>query len=147
MNDTATAPFRPVTCHSAILADCSPCNYDSIHVTGSLPIRRGLTGRSKHVTTCRRRVTTLGRVSHNHRICTHPLSVLSVDWKTFRGPYLMSERTIRMPDKEGWRRRRDLRTFTAVPRSTQPCIPPRSLNRVPASAGECHLCRVAGNTV
>jgi len=31
-------------------------------------------------------------------------------------------------------------------RSTQPCIPPGSLNRVPASAGvrrECHLCRVA----
>ena len=26
-------------------------------------------------------------------------------------------------------------TFTAVPRSTQPCIPPGSLNRVPASAG------------
>ena len=35
-------------------------------------------------------------------------------------------------------------------RSTQPCIPPGSLNRVLASAGvraECHLCRVAGNTV
>jgi len=35
-------------------------------------------------------------------------------------------------------------------RSTQPCIPPGLLNRVPASAGvraECHLCRVAGNTV
>jgi len=32
-------------------------------------------------------------------------------------------------------------------RSTQPCIPPGSLNRVPASAGVkavCHLCRVAG---
>jgi len=28
-----------------------------------------------------------------------------------------------------------LHTFTAVPRSTQPCIPPGSLNRVPASAG------------
>ena len=28
-----------------------------------------------------------------------------------------------------------LRTFTAASRSTQPCIPPRSLNRVPASAG------------
>jgi len=28
-----------------------------------------------------------------------------------------------------------LRTFTAVSRSTQPCIPPGSLNRVPASAG------------
>ena len=28
-----------------------------------------------------------------------------------------------------------LRTFTLVPRSTQPCIPPGSLNRVPASAG------------
>jgi len=27
-----------------------------------------------------------------------------------------------------------LRTFTAVPRSTQPCIPPGLLNRVPASA-------------
>ena len=26
-------------------------------------------------------------------------------------------------------------TFTVVPRSTQPCIPPGSLNRVPASAG------------
>ena len=26
-------------------------------------------------------------------------------------------------------------TFTAVPRSTQPCIPPGSLNRVPALAG------------
>ena len=35
-------------------------------------------------------------------------------------------------------------------RPTQPCIPPGSLSRVPASAGEereCHLCRVAGNTV
>jgi len=30
--------------------------------------------------------------------------------------------------------RRDRRTDT-VPRSTQPCIPPGSLNRVPASAG------------
>jgi len=32
-------------------------------------------------------------------------------------------------------------------RSTQPCIPPGSLNRVPASAGwrlECHLCGSAG---
>ena len=29
-----------------------------------------------------------------------------------------------------------LRTFTAVPRSTQPGIPSGSLNRVPASAGE-----------
>jgi len=28
-----------------------------------------------------------------------------------------------------------LHTSTAVPRSTQPCIPPGSLNRVPASAG------------
>jgi len=28
-----------------------------------------------------------------------------------------------------------LRIFTAAPRSTQPCIPPGSLNRVPASAG------------
>ena len=26
-------------------------------------------------------------------------------------------------------------TFSAVPRSTQPCIPPGSLNRLPASAG------------
>ena len=35
-------------------------------------------------------------------------------------------------------------------RSTQPCIPSGSLNRVPASAGvrrESHRCRVAGNTV
>jgi len=28
-----------------------------------------------------------------------------------------------------------LRTSTAVPKSTQPCIPPGLLNRVPASAG------------
>jgi len=28
-----------------------------------------------------------------------------------------------------------LHTFIAVPRSTQPCIPPGSLDRVPASAG------------
>jgi len=28
-----------------------------------------------------------------------------------------------------------LHTFTAVPRSTQPCITPGSLNRVPVSAG------------
>ena len=36
------------------------------------------------------------------------------------------------------------------PRWTQPCIPPGSLNRVPASAGvrrESHRCQVAGNTV
>jgi len=31
--------------------------------------------------------------------------------------------------------------LTEVSRSTQPCIPSWSLNR------ECHLCRVAGNTV
>ena len=49
----------------------------------------------------------------------------------------------------------DLHTAQLMPlpltaRSTQPCIPPGSLNRVPASAGqgrEYHLCRVAGNTV
>ena len=38
----------------------------------------------------------------------------------------------------------------SVTRSTQPFIPPGSLNRVPASAGvrrECHLCRVAGNRI
>ena len=28
-----------------------------------------------------------------------------------------------------------LRTSTAVPRLTEPCIPPGSLNRVPSSAG------------
>jgi len=42
------------------------------------------------------------------------------------------------------------RPQSQLTRSTQPCIPPGSLNRVPASAGEgreCHLCRVAGNTV
>ena len=35
-------------------------------------------------------------------------------------------------------------------RSTQPCIPPGTLNRVPALLGkrwECYLCWVAGNTV
>jgi len=35
-------------------------------------------------------------------------------------------------------------------RSTQPCIHPDSLNRVPALLGyrrECHICWVAGNTV
>jgi len=30
---------------------------------------------------------------------------------------------------------RAARAVTAVPRSTQPCIPPGSLNQVPASAG------------
>ena len=40
--------------------------------------------------------------------------------------------------------------FQPPPRSTKPCIPAGSLNRVPASAGvrrESHRCRVAGNTV
>jgi len=32
-------------------------------------------------------------------------------------------------------------------RSTQPCIPPGSLNRVPASAGVMAGMRMAGNTV
>jgi len=32
-------------------------------------------------------------------------------------------------------------------RSTQPCIPPGLLNRVPAGGRECQLCQVAGNTV
>jgi len=40
---------------------------------------------------------------------------------------------------------------TAVPRSTQPGIPPGSLNRILASTGEkagmYHLCREAGNTM
>ena len=55
-----------------------------------------------------------------------------VDCETFHIPPLMSKRTIRIPDEAY---RRDLRLRAGRTRSTQPCIPPGSLNRVPASAG------------
>ena len=76
----------------------------------------------------------LGRRSHNLWLLVH-LSIMTL-------PGYFWDRWPSLMDK--------LSRCNQPPRSTQPCIPLGSVNRVPASAvvrQESHRCRMAGNTV